>query len=298
MTDDRCISWISVVMIGGLLLAGSFLSGCGSSQATVDQKPASDSESSTEIVVNQNDPDDEGLPNSVASSQTTEAAETADPGREKVLRPEKVAAHIDEAARDWYGVPYEWAGESKDGVDCSAFVQNVYQEAFSYQLPRVTETQVQAGSKVTRSQVRAGDLVFFQPEGEWNHVGVYLGDNTFVHASSSDGVTEDSFDASYWRRYYWTARRLLTPSVLPDSLTSELVAYRSPDAASDTSTAPTRPDAGDEQMGDSQSERTQDETITIASCEDADVECGPSGEKSSSDGQAMAASDTTTRKGW
>lgn len=296
MTESARISQISALVVGGLLLlAGPFLSGCGSSRTTTDQEPTSDSESPSKIVVTQSSPDDEAPPDSAASGEATEAMETAPEG-EKVLRPAKVRAQIDEAAQEWYGVPYEWAGESKDGVDCSGFVQIIYQEAFSYQLPRVTETQVQAGSRVPRSQVRAGDLVFFQPEGEWNHVGVYLGDDTFAHASSSDGVTKDSLGAPYWNRYYWTARRPLKPAVLPDSLTSELVAYRSPGAASDTTTAQARADTTGEQTGDA-----QDETITIASCEDADVECaspGSSDNDSSPDGGAVAAVDTTTRKGW
>ena len=296
MTESARISQISALVVGGLLLAGPILSGCGSSRTTADPEPTSDSESPSEIVVTQSSPDDEAPPDSVASGEVTEAKGTETTEREKVLRPAKVRAQIDEAAQEWYGVPYEWAGESKDGVDCSGFVQIIYQEAFSYQLPRVTETQVQTGSKVPRSQVRAGDLVFFQPEGEWNHVGVYLGDDTFAHASSSDGVTKDSLGAPYWKRYYWTARRPLKPAVLPDSLTSELVAYRSPDAASDTTTAQARADTTGEQTGDA-----QDETITIASCEDADVECaspGPSDDHSSPDGGTVAAVDTTTRKGW
>jgi len=278
--------------LGGLLATGVVLSGCGSSQATTGGAPSS----SSKIVVKQKNPDDAGTPDSGPSGETPEAIGTEATEREKVLRPSNVAAQIDEAAQDWYGVPYQWGGESKSGVDCSAFVQNIYREAFSYQLPRVTETQVRTGTNVPRSQVRAGDLVFFRPEGEWNHVGVYLGDDTFAHASSSGGVTKDPFDASYWSRYYWTARRPLKPSVIPDSLTSELVAYRSPDAAPDTSAARARADTTNQQTSES-----QDKTITIASCSDADVECAPSGGSdgtSSTSGRAVAAADTTTRKGW
>lgn len=296
MIDVSRSPWVCVMTLGGLLATGVVFSGCGSSQATMGGARSSSSDSSSKIVVKQNNPGDAGTPNSGPSGETPEAIGTEATERKEVLRPAKVAAQIDEAAQDWYGVPYEWAGNSKDGVDCSAFVQNIYQEAFSYQLPRVTETQVQTGTNVPRSQVRAGDLVFFRPEGEWNHVGVYLGDDTFAHASSSDGVTKDPFDGSYWRRYYWTARRPLKPSVIPDSLTSELVAYRSPDAAPDTSAARAQADTTTQQTSES-----QDKTITIASCSDADVECAPSGGPdgtSSTSGRAVAAADTTTRKGW
>jgi len=292
MIDFSRSPWACMIL-GGLLAAGLVLGGCGSSQATTGRAPSSSSDSS-KIVFKQKNSGSEPPADSASSGEPPEGRETTAPKQKKVLRPSNVAAQIDEAAQDWYGVPYQWGGESKNGVDCSAFVQNVYREAFSYQLPRVTETQVQTGTEVPRSQVRAGDLVFFKPEGEWNHVGVYLGDNTFAHASSSNGVTRDSFDASYWSRYYWTARRPLRPSVIPDSLTSELVAYRSPGAASDTSTA--RADPTDEQTSES-----QDKMITIASCSDADVECAPSdgsdGNSSASE-RAVAAADTTTRKGW
>lgn len=209
----------------------------------------------------------------------------------KVLRLTQVQRRIESAAQEWYGTPYKWGGSSKDGVDCSAFVKNVYEDAFAYELPRVTETQVQEGVKVPRDQIRPGDLVFFHPENEYNHVGVYLGDGTFAHASSNDGVTKADMETSYWKRYYWTARRPITTATVPDALATELLAYRYPGAdstqQSDTTASQTAGDEG-----------TQGTVATegrIVSCQAANVDCATSAVGS---GGTVATVDTTTRKGW
>lgn len=147
-----------------------------------------------------------------ASSSRGEAAgHGRGDGQGSVLRLAAVQGRVEQAAQDWYGTPYKWGGEPKEGVDCSAFVKSVYKEAFGMELPRVTETQVQVGGRVPRDQIRPGDLVFFHPEHEYNHVGVYIGEGAFVHASSNDGGTKDPIHMDYWRRYYWTARRLWGP---------------------------------------------------------------------------------------
>ena len=76
------------------------------------------------------------------------------------------------------------------------------------ELPRNTALQVQEGSPVSREDLAPGDLVFFR-RGGTRHVGIYLGDDEFIHASTSRGVTISNLDEDYYRRYYWTARRLL-----------------------------------------------------------------------------------------
>lgn len=272
------------------LAAGALAGGCGSTgPATTNNRPSS-SASATDPKTEETVPADSGATGPDEAETDADATEPRAAEPVKVLRPSEVREQIEEVAQDWYGVPYQWGGESKNGIDCSAFVQRVYRQAFSYRLPRVTETQVQTGGKVPRSKVRAGDLVFFRPENEWNHVGVYLGNGTFAHASSSDGVTKDQFGAPYWNRYYWTARRPLKPSVLPDSLTSELVAYRYPDST-----------AQSDSTGDP-SKTQQEGTITIASCSNPDVECASPNTsttgRTSSGKKTVAAADTTTRKGW
>jgi len=107
----------------------------------------------------------------------------------------------------WVGTPYVLGGTTRSGIDCSALIQNIYVEAFSLELPRTTEEQVLEGDRVDESNLKAGDLVFFRPPGPYNHVGVYVGEGYFLHASSSQGVKLSRLDNSYWKRYYWQARR-------------------------------------------------------------------------------------------
>lgn len=305
MTKFDAFSWSNVAYLGACVLTASVITaGCGSTgEATTSGDAESPSDTSVSQARLEGGSEDSTAADSVLTgSETSQSDVKTEPVR--VLRTDQVRDKVEDIAEEWYGVPYEWAGNSKDGIDCSAFVQRVYQQAFSYRLPRVTETQVQTGSKVTRDQVRPGDLVFFRPEGEWNHVGVYLGDETFAHASSSDGVTEASFDKSYWQRFYWTARRPLRPSVVPDTLESELVAYRYPAEGSEVDTTGSRASQPnrEETSKATEKEGSESEAITIASCSNPDVDCAdqtPSEAKSEAGGgETVAATDTTTRKGW
>ncbi|RUR33479.1 glycoside hydrolase [Vreelandella andesensis] len=114
----------------------------------------------------------------------------------------------------WAGTPYRIGGTSKQGIDCSALVRNVFRDSFNLELPRTTYDQVNEGRPIDRQELQAGDLVFFRPPGQYNHVGIYVGDGRFLHASSSRGVMISRLDNSYWQRYYWQSRRALEPTNL------------------------------------------------------------------------------------
>jgi cell wall-associated NlpC family hydrolase len=277
----------SLVLSTLLVLTGLLGAGCGSARVARDGGSASASASRGGGVAASN----EQTENQQAEQSEQDGQAAADPV--KVLRLPKVRERLQNAAQDWYGTPYDWGGDSKQGVDCSGFVQHVYEDAFAYGLPRVTETQLQSGPSVARDQIRPGDLVFFRPEGEYNHVGVYLGKGTFAHASSSNGVTKTPLEKDYWDRYYWTARRPLTPSTVPDTLTSELLAYRYPDA--DSTVAVTEAsDAATQKAGETPNADASGGP-TLASCEEESVECAdPSGASS----QASDSGEGETRKGW
>jgi hypothetical protein len=118
-------------------------------------------------------------------------------------------AAIRERGESWMGTRYRFGGESRSGIDCSAFTRQIFREAFGMELPRNTALQVQQGVSVSRDDLAPGDLVFFR-RGGTRHVGIYLGDNEFIHASTRRGVTISNLDESYYQRYYWTARRVLT----------------------------------------------------------------------------------------
>jgi len=113
------------------------------------------------------------------------------------------------AANDWLGVSQEWGGTTQEGVDCSGLVYSIYDTEFQMSLPRTTDRQAQTGTKVSRSALQPGDLVFFRHNRKDYHVGIYLSDGEFLHTSSSEGVTITALDTPYWAERWWQGRRLL-----------------------------------------------------------------------------------------
>ncbi|TLU75998.1 C40 family peptidase [Mannheimia varigena] len=113
---------------------------------------------------------------------------------------------INSVYRNWVGTRYRMGGTTKAGIDCSAFVREVMGKAFNRDMPRSTAEQRHIGRSISKSDLRPGDLVFFRKN---NHVGVYIGNGKFVHASSSRGVTTSSLSESYWSRTYTQSRRVI-----------------------------------------------------------------------------------------
>ena len=113
---------------------------------------------------------------------------------------------------EWHGTSYEFGGMGKSGVDCSGFVKVVFRNLFGVSLPRHSSHQAAIGIGVLRSRIRVGDIVFFKLS-KGNHVGIYLGSGQFAHASKSKGVTVSYINGRYWRRCYWTARRIFRDQV-------------------------------------------------------------------------------------
>ncbi len=112
------------------------------------------------------------------------------------------------AVEDWYGTPYLWGGSTFRGVDCSAFTQAVYQSVYGVTLPRVSRDQHKKTRRIGITQLQEGDLVFFNTIGRGvSHVGVYLGNNKFAHASSGKGVmVSDLYEDYYLKRYLGAGR--------------------------------------------------------------------------------------------
>ncbi|WP_349496623.1 C40 family peptidase [Cobetia amphilecti] len=107
----------------------------------------------------------------------------------------------------WAGTPYRLGGTNTRGIDCSALMQHVFSDGFGIDLPRTTTDQVKRGKRIDKSQLKPGDLVFFRPSRRYNHVGVYVGNGYFLHASTSRGVKLSRLDNVYWSRHYWQSRR-------------------------------------------------------------------------------------------
>lgn len=113
-------------------------------------------------------------------------------------------AHYDQ----WKGVPYQLGGTTAKGIDCSGYIQRLFEDTFAEMLPRTTVAQVQQGVPVKRDELQTGDLVFFKVSRRTNHVGVYLENGKFLHASTSKGVIISKLNNPYWRERYWTSRRI------------------------------------------------------------------------------------------
>ena len=104
--------------------------------------------------------------------------------------------------KTFLGVPYKLGGSTLKGIDCSAFVKKIY-EIFNIQLPRTAREQLSIGKKVEKDQLQEGDLVFFKRQGNNAHVGIYIGDNQFVHASSSNReVKIDYLNTPYYNNRF------------------------------------------------------------------------------------------------
>lgn len=114
---------------------------------------------------------------------------------------------------DWLGTPYQYGGSSRTGCDCSGFIYILLREVYGIHLPRSSSAALRALSRaVGRLDLKSGDLVFFYAKGERrrvvSHVGVYLKDDLFAHASTSRGVIISSLRSSYYKTQYLGAGRI------------------------------------------------------------------------------------------
>lgn len=115
-------------------------------------------------------------------------------------------------AKKHIGVPYKWGGTTTAGFDCSGYTQYVMKKC-GVTIGRTTKDQIKNGTSVNKANLKAGDLVFFKDtyEGCTNpsHVGIYIGGNQFIHASSSKGVTISQLNSNYYNQHYYGARRVI-----------------------------------------------------------------------------------------
>lgn len=111
---------------------------------------------------------------------------------------------------EWYGVRYRYGGTDKSGIDCSAFVQRLYQQVYGAELVRTARNQFHECRMVwDMESLKEGDLVFFKTRGRHiSHVGIYLFNNYFVHASSSHGVMISNLADNYWQRKFAGAGKI------------------------------------------------------------------------------------------
>lgn len=113
-----------------------------------------------------------------------------------------------EAADEYYGTRYRTGGNGKEGIDCSGFTVAVYAAAYGYALPRVSKEQYRLSRKVSTTELQEGDLLFFHTRGSGvSHVGIYLGNNKFIHATVHGGVmVNDLFEPYYITKFLGAGR--------------------------------------------------------------------------------------------
>jgi lipoprotein Spr len=130
------------------------------------------------------------------------------------IRNTKLFTLIDE----WLGTSYRLGGVDKKGIDCSAFMQVLSMGAFGINLPRTSREQFNFATTIETSELKEGDLVFFSSGGTISHVGFYLQNNKFVHASTSEGVMVSDLSDSYWARRFSGAGRITASTPTQSSL--------------------------------------------------------------------------------
>lgn len=172
-----------------------YLTGCGISKRTVVQ------EQQEEASAPQNNPDietdsEQQIPMAMAVSSKVENITSID-------------KQLQNAFQQWEGTPYRYGGESSNGIDCSAFTQQVFRDFFGKEIPRNTRSQLQEGQGIRRKSIKKGDLIFFKTGRRSLHVGISMGKGDFLHASVSSGVMVSNIAEHYWAVRYLGARRVL-----------------------------------------------------------------------------------------
>ena len=166
----------------GILFFLLLLNGCGSIAPTPRYTKAATRDGSTKIV--------------------RELKKRQRGGKNRLLR----------VVDSYLGVPYKWGGTTRQGMDCSAFARAIYRETYGVELPRTSKQMYQLGQKISpQRNLKSGDLVFFKNTYSGpgvSHVGVYISDGRFAHASSSAGGVITGLESSYFKKRYAGARRI------------------------------------------------------------------------------------------
>lgn len=115
------------------------------------------------------------------------------------------------ASAEWIGAPYRAGGDSKRGTDCSGMVMQIYKTVYNIRLARSTDGLLKESNKVSRRNLREGDLVFFTSRASRKrvaHVGIYLKNGKFIHASTSKGVIVSALNEKYYTQYWLCGGRV------------------------------------------------------------------------------------------
>ncbi len=148
-----------------------------------------------------------------AKTETASAKASAITSYEKKWKidiPATANVKLLDAVDSWIGTPYRYGGKDRNGTDCSAFCMNIYLEVYRREIARSTKDILEQARTVKREDLKEGDLVFFKiNSSRVSHVGIYLYNGNFVHASTSRGVMISNLSEAYWTRYWHTGGRIL-----------------------------------------------------------------------------------------
>jgi lipoprotein Spr len=111
---------------------------------------------------------------------------------------------------EWYGVPYKYGGNNKKGIDCSNFTAALFKKVYDKTVTGSSASLFDQCKVIPKKELKEGDLVFFKIENKnVSHVGIYLQNNKFVHATTKKGVMIDDLDEDYYKKYFYKAGRLI-----------------------------------------------------------------------------------------
>jgi len=146
-----------------------------------------------------------GSSKSVGSTGNYKSAELSWPSKTETANLAPQSQAVLSAAHTWLGVPYKYGGNDRKGIDCSGLVLQVYKDALGIPLPRTSREQHDYCTAITKGSLIPGDLIFFatgKNKNRISHVGIFIGDNMMIHASSSKGVILSDINSQYYTRTY------------------------------------------------------------------------------------------------
>jgi len=200
-----------------LLISSILLDSCHSSKK-VTTTSVSETHKSTYTSIQNNSP----------SNRTPSKSKSNNPPTKNEIAPTessivaKYASKLDVSKRDitndrlytfidgWYGTPYKYAGRTKSGIDCSDFAALLFQSVYNITLSGSVVDICKRCKPIKTSELREGDLLFFKINSKsLSHVGIYLQNHKFVHASVHAGVIIDDLEEDYYKKYFYKAGRIL-----------------------------------------------------------------------------------------
>ncbi len=167
-------------------------------------------DSKNEILLEDEDEEFDGVESNIKSANKEEAFNNLLKIADTNL-PSSLSNRILSEAVYFLNTPYKYGGNSEKGIDCSAFTQKVFLNSIELKIPRTAREQFLLGEKISKDEeLDFGDLVFFKTKRRStpSHVGIYIGDNKFMHASRKKGVMVSSLEEKYWVPRFLGARRL------------------------------------------------------------------------------------------